>query len=262
MSINYLIKTGTILTEFDLNNNDVPLWLSERYDYILDGGTLEHIFNIPNALQAIFKMLKVGGTFYFDSPAYWGINHGFYNISPGLYSEYFQANKWQINKITLYQESPLDIEWSEITVSEHGNGLYCQVWGSVTKLEDSSCNVIPQQSCFKHLWDKTYEHNRKIVNIFNLVTDGKLYLYGTGRHTRDLLMDFGDSIREKVKTGGIISAYPEEVGKIFMYGIEVYDISKVEAGDTIIISSKIHQSLIYNRISNLEIEGINLIKLY
>lgn len=46
---------------FDLNNPNLTNELKNRFDYILDGGTTEHVFDYPQALRNIVKMLKVGG---------------------------------------------------------------------------------------------------------------------------------------------------------------------------------------------------------
>ena len=42
---------------FDLNT-PAPAELKEKYDLIVDGGTMEHIFNVPRVLENIFYMLK------------------------------------------------------------------------------------------------------------------------------------------------------------------------------------------------------------
>src|SRR4051812_36813523 len=43
---------------FDLNNDNPPLHLRFRFGAILNGGTIEHVFNIPHALTAITRMLR------------------------------------------------------------------------------------------------------------------------------------------------------------------------------------------------------------
>ncbi len=45
---------------FDLNNAEVPKQLFKTFDVIIDGGTIEHIFHIPNTLNNIYKMLRQG----------------------------------------------------------------------------------------------------------------------------------------------------------------------------------------------------------
>lgn len=73
-------------------NTPVKDELCSRFDYIIDGGTLEHVFNVPTALNNISRMLKVGGKVYHYIPAASYINHGFYSASPSLFTDYYRAN--------------------------------------------------------------------------------------------------------------------------------------------------------------------------
>lgn len=66
-----------------------------KFDVILDAGTLEHIFNIPQALENIRLMAKPGGTIILITPASGAIDHGFYQISPTLYYDYFGINGFE-----------------------------------------------------------------------------------------------------------------------------------------------------------------------
>jgi len=45
---------------FDLNCPGLPAHLVSRFGCILNGGTLEHIFHVPNALASLTRMLKSG----------------------------------------------------------------------------------------------------------------------------------------------------------------------------------------------------------
>jgi len=42
-------------------NEPVPDKLVERFDAVIDGGSLEHIFNFPVAVSNLMRMAKVGG---------------------------------------------------------------------------------------------------------------------------------------------------------------------------------------------------------
>ncbi|MEJ6403540.1 class I SAM-dependent methyltransferase [Yoonia sp. 2307UL14-13] len=58
--------------------------LHETFDVIYDGGTCEHIFDLPTAYRNVDKMLKPGGVFVAHSPGNNWINHGFYQICPEI----------------------------------------------------------------------------------------------------------------------------------------------------------------------------------
>lgn len=58
--------------------------LEGRFDVIYDGGTCEHIFELPTAYRNIHKMLKPGGVLIGHSPCNNWINHSFYQINPEM----------------------------------------------------------------------------------------------------------------------------------------------------------------------------------
>jgi len=73
-------------------NYDVNKEYYERFDVILDSGTLEHVFEVPVALNNLIKMLKKGGRIILISPSSGSINHGFYSFNPNLFFDFFTAN--------------------------------------------------------------------------------------------------------------------------------------------------------------------------
>ncbi len=68
----------------DLNEPLPPAW-AEQFDVVFDGGTLEHVFNFPQALHNSMQMVKPGGWFIGFSPANNWFGHGFYQFSPEVY---------------------------------------------------------------------------------------------------------------------------------------------------------------------------------
>ncbi|MDU8945829.1 class I SAM-dependent methyltransferase [Ovoidimarina sediminis] len=64
--------------------------LRGRFDFILDGGTLEHVFNAPQALDNVFSMLSEGGVFISANGMTGWAGHGFYQFSPELVWRYWQ----------------------------------------------------------------------------------------------------------------------------------------------------------------------------
>lgn len=76
---------------YDLNY-PVPNDLRNRFDLIVDGGTIEHVFDVRQSLMNIALMLKPGGRIIHLSPASNYVNHGFYQFSPTLFYDYYAAN--------------------------------------------------------------------------------------------------------------------------------------------------------------------------
>lgn len=66
-------------------NVPLPDRLHGRYSVVFDGGTLEHVFNFPQALKNCMQAVQVGGHFLTITPANSLLGHGFYQFSPELY---------------------------------------------------------------------------------------------------------------------------------------------------------------------------------
>ncbi|MDQ8728348.1 hypothetical protein [Bradyrhizobium sp. LHD-71] len=81
---------------FDLNDDRLPHDLIERYDCVLNGGTLEHVFHLPNALSSITRMLRPRGLVVHVVPVHNWVDHGFYQISPILLHRYYTAACFEI----------------------------------------------------------------------------------------------------------------------------------------------------------------------
>ena len=76
-------------------NKPLPAELAGRYDMVISGGTLEHVFDVANALRCLAGLAKVGGMVMCGAPANNWMDHGFYQLSPTLKFDYFHANDWE-----------------------------------------------------------------------------------------------------------------------------------------------------------------------
>jgi hypothetical protein len=86
-------------------NIPVPPEMHEQYDLILDGGTIEHVFNFPVAIESAMRMAKVGGDFIIISPANNYCGHGFYQLSPELFFRIFiPENGFKLLRIYMHSE--------------------------------------------------------------------------------------------------------------------------------------------------------------
>ncbi|WP_373033245.1 hypothetical protein [Sulfurovum sp.] len=68
----------------DMNQN-IGREYYEKYDVVVDGGTLEHVFNFPVAISNCMQMLKEGGNLFVFTMANNHMGHGFYQFSPELF---------------------------------------------------------------------------------------------------------------------------------------------------------------------------------
>lgn len=68
----------------DMNTNIDDKYL-ETIDVVIDGGTLEHVFNFPVAIKSCMQMLKKNGSLFVFTMANNHMGHGFYQFSPELF---------------------------------------------------------------------------------------------------------------------------------------------------------------------------------
>jgi hypothetical protein len=111
---------------FDLNESELPPHLVGRFEVVLNGGTLEHVFHVPSALTSITRMLRAGGYAIHLLPCNGWVDHGFYQISPTLMFDYYVAAKFQVLESAMCSFELNDPErWMirSIAPGELGDGL-------------------------------------------------------------------------------------------------------------------------------------------
>lgn len=73
-------------------NNAVPTEFEQQFDFIFDGGTIEHVFNVPVALESVYRMLTVGGRFVSANGFNGWPGHGIYQFNPELVWTFWARN--------------------------------------------------------------------------------------------------------------------------------------------------------------------------
>jgi SAM-dependent methyltransferase len=113
---------------FDLNQPECPSGLHSKFDLIVDGGSLEHCFNLPNALNSIGTMLRENGVVFHTNPANLMIDHGFFQISPTLYSDYYAAAGFDLLYGGLSHTSTKI--FTDVKIDEYSSDIYRSKSGS------------------------------------------------------------------------------------------------------------------------------------
>ena len=88
-------------------NVPIPATLCERFSTVIDGASLEHVFNFPCAVaNCILQMVRVDGHFLGINPANNMVRgHGFYQLSPELYFRVFQPNNgFRMERVIVFQD--------------------------------------------------------------------------------------------------------------------------------------------------------------
>lgn len=151
----------------DLNQNDTPGNLRDRFDLVLDSGTVEHIFNIGNALGHCLNMAKPGGRIIHLTPTSNAVNHGFFSVSPALYADFYRASGCLVERLWLcrmgkdflkgtwrvYDCLSSDRNWLPI------GRLDGSIWltYAVILKQPGASPCVPQQSFYIDTWETDQE---------------------------------------------------------------------------------------------------------
>jgi SAM-dependent methyltransferase len=89
--------------KLDLNN---PIELDRKFNFIMNGGTLEHVFNIAQGFKTIHDHLAPGGFVYHAMPFTGWIEHGFFNVNPTLVWDLAAANGYHVCLLAYCELNP------------------------------------------------------------------------------------------------------------------------------------------------------------
>ena len=89
------IRGGEVIADL---NAPVNVELEGKFDIVLDPGTMEHCFNIGQAMVNFLSMAKIGGYIYHSNPLFM-FNHGFYNLNPTFYNDFYVDNGHSISAL-------------------------------------------------------------------------------------------------------------------------------------------------------------------
>jgi len=165
----------------DLNRDGLPRELIGKFDLMLDCGTIEHVFHIPNALKNALSLVKEGGRIIFLSPSSNHVDHGFYMYSPTLFMDYLLANGLSIEtcyfiRYSLNSRKPWRAyayerdSFRRFSIGALDSRPY-MIFAVATKSPGSTTDKVPQQSFYFNQWaTKTglarhgkYEHYERIL---------------------------------------------------------------------------------------------------
>jgi hypothetical protein len=107
-------EKATILHDL---NKPLPRSLYQSFSAVIDGGTLEHVFNFPEAIRSSMLSVKTGGHYIGITPANNQMGHGFYQFSPDLYFRIFsEENGFRIKRMLLnVAPTPDQVNWFEVS---------------------------------------------------------------------------------------------------------------------------------------------------
>lgn len=159
-------------------NDPLPEKLLKNYDTVIDGGCLEHIFNVPQALKNCSFLLKPGGQIIHILPANNFCGHGFYQFSPELFFCVY-SNKNGYDQTEIFLADLTDINhWYKVKKPESGirvnvrnsNNLYILIRSVLKNNNFDHSNI--QQSDYVFRWNRIKNNdnnnNQKIKKRLNI----------------------------------------------------------------------------------------------
>lgn len=85
-------------------NKPIPESLEGRYDTLCDGGSLEHIFNVPVAIANYMRLVRPGGRLFVSVPANNNFGHGFYQFSSEFFYRVFtDTNGFETKRVMIVE---------------------------------------------------------------------------------------------------------------------------------------------------------------
>ena len=271
---------------FDLNSaGTLPDNLDEKFDLVIDGGTLEHVFNVHNAINNMSGMVREKGFIYHGVSLAGCINHGFYSFSPTFFLDYYGSD-FQIKELdikfwadrsinyeheawgeTFSQDCRLFYKPSEINrymqimndVSEKGEALLrciaqkkrkventCPIQGAVMRLHEETLNNIPSSKIF---------HFKEILEMFGKIRGG-IALFGAGSDCNLLLNELYKNNMENVVECVFDKDINRAGSKYRGYDVFYPTKQKLEKAKAIFISSTRYAEEIYSYLAELNMKQI------
>lgn len=155
-------------------NLPVSTDLKGKYSLVIDGGSLEHVFNFPVAIKNCMELIKPNGYYIGITPANNFFGHGFYQFSPELYFRIFNhLNGFRLMKMyfyinhkraSIYEISDPNEVGQRITLR---NCFPSYLFVIAQKMEDKELfTTTPQQSDYENIsWKKKENSSTTSKNI-------------------------------------------------------------------------------------------------
>ncbi|HVS61901.1 MAG TPA: hypothetical protein VMT85_00230 [Thermoanaerobaculia bacterium] len=155
---------------FDLNG-EVPPELEGRFDAVFETGTIVQIFDLPQVLRNLWKLLAPGGrVIHCAVPSNNHMDLGFYMLCPTFFSDFYSANGWRIDshllceyfaywhRGRLYSDRWRIYQYRPGMLDPLSYGRYGAAQAATflvaTKIEGATGDVVPQLGQYRQTWEE------------------------------------------------------------------------------------------------------------
>jgi SAM-dependent methyltransferase len=108
----------------DLNREQVPAEMRDRFDIVTNGGTTEHVANQDNTFRVIHDLCRPGGLMIHEVPCQAMMTHGLINYNPKFFSNLARANAYEIVSMRVCADGPCDLPAEVMQVNAEFGGGY------------------------------------------------------------------------------------------------------------------------------------------
>jgi len=162
-------------------NQPLPATFPQKWSCVIDGGTLEHVFNFPEAIKTCMQLVQQGGHLVLITPWNNWAGHGFYQFSPELFYRLFAAgNGFRLEKMLIHQDG----KWFSIKDPD-SLGMRVEECGSAPTLLYISAKKMrtvpifsqwPQQSDYSKAWSAVSPLSAQSTNTGETIKNRLLQL--------------------------------------------------------------------------------------
>lgn len=154
-------------------NEPIPAALENQFDFIIDGGTFDHLLDLRVAFENVVKLLKVGGRIFQWNAASNFTGAAYISLGPDFFYDFYLLNKFidckvYIAAVDSFGQSEL---WDlyEFSGNEYGYFHSKRILMTLVISEkglDSTSNRIPIQAQYRdeHL-RQAYMDRQKIISL-------------------------------------------------------------------------------------------------
>ena len=151
-------------------NRPIPEEHHGRFDAIVDPGTILQVFHLPRVLENLHRFLAPGGRIVHAAvPSNNHMDLGFYMISPTLFADFYEANRydlayeylcvyapyWQRGRLhtgpwKVYEYTPGCLD--HLSFGRYG-GQQTAIFAVAERREDSTGDAVPQLGQYRQSWE-------------------------------------------------------------------------------------------------------------
>lgn len=198
---------------FDLNTDSFSEDEVETSSIVIDAGVLEHVFDVPNALNEVAKKLKKGGVVVHLNPGNGFYEHGFWQISPTLYRNFYQSAGWKIECMGFYKLPPrvgrlVDLQYLRTNSDlyrKQGGAKYASNIGRIGTffIARKSSSHNPVRSVVQDYYSSAYVSELSAEEGESDVSNQLLEHVAIGWSRKYILIRLGQTISTLLGSGGV-----------------------------------------------------------